>query len=138
VKVNEPRLKSMKKRLVVYVIVTLCVVNAGLFQQATGEVSMETKVTLEKGTICVSYSSDEDVLRISYSTDDKECQLTLFSPQRMGLLMQVAGSEITYSLSFLEEEETWPTADILEEEQYSSKTIFETPGWVVIIVQKAE
>jgi len=122
----------------VFGLVVLCVLAIVPFQQALAQVSMETKVTLEKGTICLSYSSDEDVLRITYSTDDKECQLVLTSTQRMGLLMQVAGSEITYSLRFLEEDETWPAADELKDEEYASKAIFEAPGWVVIIVQKAE
>ena len=112
--------------------------SAGLFQHPAGAVSMETKVALEKGTICVSYSSEEDVLRINYLTDDKQCQLVLTSTQRTGLFMQVEGSEITYSLRFLEEEETWPTADTLEEDELTSKAIFEAPGWVVIIVEKAE
>ena len=127
----------MKKRLAVCVIVGLCVVNLGLFQKALGAVSMETRVTLEKGTICISYSSEEDVLRISYLTDDKECQLVLTSTQRMGLFMQVVGSEITYSLRFLEEGETWPMVDELKEEEYGSKTIFEAPGWLIVIVQKS-
>jgi len=56
----------------------------------------------------------------------------------MGLLMEILGTEITYSLRFLEEDETWPTDDTLEDEQYTSKAIFKAPGWTVIIVQKAE
>jgi len=129
---------TIRNRLGVFGLVVLCVLAIVPFQQALGQVSMETKVALEKGTICVSYSSEEDVLRINYSTDDKECQLTLSSTQRMGLLMQIVGTEITYSLRFLEEEETWPAADELKEEEYASKTIFKAPGWIVIIVQKAE
>ena len=52
--------------------------------------------------------------------------------------MQIAGSEITYSLRFLEEEETWPTAEELREEDYTSNAIFKEPGWVVVRAQKAE
>jgi len=126
----------MKRQLAVCVIVGLFVLISGVFHRAAGAVSMETRVTLEKGTICVSYSSEEGVLRINHMTEDKECQLVLSSTQRIGLLIQVAGSQITYSLRFLEEEETWPTDDTLEDEQCTSKAIFEAPGWVVIIVQK--
>ena len=134
---KERQLMIMEKRLIAYAIVGLCVLSGfGFFQLAAGQVSMETKVQLERGTICISYSSEEDVLRISYSIDDKECQLVLTSTQRMGLLMQVAGSEITYSLRFLEEEQTWPTADALTEEDYASKTVFEAPGWLIVIIQK--
>jgi len=127
-----------KKRLGVFGLVVLCVLPIVPFQQALGQVSMETKVTLEKGTICISYSSEEDVLRINYSMNDKECQLILASTQRMGLLIQVAGPEITFSLRFLEKEESWPAVEELRGKQYASREIFATPGWVVVVVQQSE
>jgi len=127
-----------RRRCTIHAMVALCAFACGFFQVVAGSISMTTTVAIGEGIINFSYSSEEGALRINYSADDKECQLVLTSPQRMGLFIQVAGSEITYSLRFLEEEETWPTADTLEEEDYASKTIFKAPGWIVIIVQQAE
>lgn len=131
-----PCLLIMNKKLAVCLIGALCIATLSFSLEALGKAFMETSVG--KGTVSISCSSEEDVLRIDYSSDKKECHLLLTSTQRIGLLIQVAGSQITYSLNFLEEDETWPTDDTLEEEEYTSKTIFKASGWTVIIVQRAE
>jgi len=127
-----------RKCCAICITVALCTFAFGSFQVVAGPISMRTTVSLGEGTINLSYSSEESVLSVTYSTDGKECRLTLTSTQRMELLIEVAGAEITYSLRFLEEDETWPTADTLEDEQCTSKAIFKAPGWIVIIVQTAE
>jgi len=126
------------KSCMIFVMAALCTIAFSSSQVFAGAISMTTTVILGKGTINLSYSSDEDVLRIIYSTEDKEFQLVLASTQRMGFLIQVAGSQVTCSLSFLEEEEAWPAVATLEDQGYTSKTIFATPGWIVLVVQKSE
>jgi len=127
-----------EKSCMILVVVALCTFAFGFFHVVAGSISMTTTVSLGEGTINLSYSSEEDVLRINYSTDDKECQLVLTSTQRMGLLIRVVGAGLTYSLRFLQEEETWPMDGTLEGEDCVNKTITEVPGWFVIVVQKAE
>jgi hypothetical protein len=54
----------------------------------------------------------------------------------MGVFMEIAREEVHVSLQFLEEGEQWPRPQVLEE--YVLKSRFEVPGWVVVVVQKAE
>jgi len=106
------------------------------FQVVAEPISTTTTVSIGEVSTKLGYSSEEGFLRVSYSTVEKECQLTLFSTQRMGLLIEVAGVEITFSLKFLEEGEVWPEAEALEEEMYTLRSRFKFPGWVVVVVQR--
>lgn len=127
-----------RKPFTVLVMIAVCVLSFGPFRVVAEPISTTTTVSIGEMSINLSYSSEEGVLRASYSTDDKECQLTLFSTQRMGLLIEVAGVEITFSLKFLEEGEVWPEAEALEEGTYALRSRFEISGWVVVVVQRPE
>ena len=119
-------------------MIAVCALAFSSFQGVAEPISTTTTVSIGEVSINLSYSSEEGVLRASYSTNGKECQLRLFSTQRMGLLIEVAGAEVTFSLKFLEEGEVWPEAEALEEEMYTLRSRFEFPGWVVVVVQRTE
>ena len=108
------------------------------FQVVAEPISTTTTVSIGEVSIKLSYSSEEGVLRVTYWADEKEYQLALSSIQRMGLLIEVAGAELTLSLKFLEEGETWPEAEALEEGTYALRSRFEISGWVVVVVQRTE
>ena len=99
--------------------------------------SIETELQLDHGMLNIGCSIKQKSLHISYSSDCMRYQFILTLDHRMGLLIEVYERRIASSLIFLSETEIWPTADTLEEE-YSSKALFEVPGWVVVIVQKVE
>lgn len=92
-----------------------------------------TTASFSIGEVSISLCYDEGVLKIVYFAGEKECQLAFSAPQRMGLLIEVAGAEIVFSLKFLEEKEIWPDAEALKDE-YTLKSRFEVPGWVVVVV----
>jgi len=121
----------------VLIMVAICAFACSSLKLVAKPISTTATVSVGEVSINLSYSREEGVLRASYSTDGKECQLTLFSTQRMGLLIEVAGAEITFSLKFLEEGETWPEAEALGEETYTLRSRFEFPGWVVAVVQRS-
>ena len=118
--------------------IAACALAFSSFQVVAELISTTTIVSIGEVSIKLSYSSEEGFLRVSYSTDEKECELTLFSTQKMGLLMEVVGAEVTFSLKFLEEGETWPEAEALEEGTYALRSRFEISGWVVVVVQRTE
>jgi len=125
-----------KKSCMILVMVVLCMLAFGFFQVVAEPVSTTATVSIGQVSVNLGYSSEEGFLRVSYSTDEKECQLTLFSTQKMWLLIEVAGAELTLSLKFLEQGETWPEAEALGEETYMLRSRFEFPGWVVVVVQR--
>jgi len=126
------------KLYMVLMMISACALSFGPFRVVAKPISTTAAVSTGEVSINLSYSSEEGVLRASYSTDGKECQLTLFSTQRMGLLIEVAGAEVAFSLKFLEEGEVWPEAKALGEEMYTLRSRFEFPGWVVVVVQRTE
>ena len=126
------------KVFMVLMMISACALAFSSFQGVAEPISTTTTVSIGEVSINLSYSSEEGVLRASYSTDGKECQLTLFSTQRMGLLIEVAGAEVAFSLKFLEEQEVWPEAEALEEGTYTLRSRFEVSGWVVVVVQRTD
>ncbi|MCD6523579.1 MAG: hypothetical protein J7K48_01040 [Thermococcus sp.] len=120
------------------VMIAVCALALSSFQLAAEPISTTATVSIGEVSINLSYSSEEGVLRVTYWADEKECQLALSSIQRMGLLIEVAGAELTFSLKFLEQGETWPQAEALGEETYTLRSRFEISGWVVVVVQRAE
>ena len=118
--------------------IAACALAFSSFQVVAELISTTTIVSIGEVSIKLSYSSEKGFLRVSYSTDEKECELTLFSTQKMGLLMEVVGAEVTFSLKFLEEGKIWPEAKALGEETYTLSSRFEFPGWVVVVVQRSE
>jgi len=127
-----------RKPFTALVIVAMCALAFSPFQVVAEPVSTTATVSIGQVSVNLGYSSEEGFLRVSYSTDGKECQLTLFSTQRMGLLIEVAGAEVAFSLKFLEEQEVWPEAEALEEGTYMLRSRFEISGWVVVVVQRTE
>jgi len=128
------------KICVVVLMVALCTLACGPLELLAEPISSSAIFfSIGEVRISISYSVDEGVLKIAYSADDKECQLAFSSQARMGLLIDMVGDqEISFSLRFLEEEEIWPQAGALEKEGYTLKSRFETPGWVVIVVQRSQ
>jgi|YelNatPaOPRAMG01_1025707.scaffolds.fasta_scaffold11000_4 hypothetical protein len=122
-----------KKPRVVLMLLAACAFLFGPFALLAEPTSF---TRLAVGGVSLSFCYSEGVLRISYWVGEKECQLALSSPQRMGIFMEIAREEVHVSLQFLEEEEQWPKPQVLEE--YVLKSRFEVPGWVVVVVQKAE
>jgi len=120
------------------VTIAACALAFSPFQVVAEPISTTTTVSIGEVSINLSYPSEEGVLRASYSSGGKECQLTLFSTQKMGLLIEVAGAEVTFSLKFLEEGKIWPEAEALEEGTYMLRSRFEISGWVVVVVQRTE
>lgn len=118
--------------------IAACALAFSSFQVVAEPISTTTIVSIGEVSIKLSYSSEEGFLRVSYLTDEKECELTLFSTQKMGLLMEVVGAEVTFSLKFLEEGKIRPEAKALGEETYTLSSRFEFPGWVVVVVQRSE
>jgi hypothetical protein len=122
-----------KKPRVVLMLLAACAFLFGPFALLAEPTSF---TRLAVGGVSLSLCYSEGVLRISYWVGEKECQLALSSPQRMGVFMEIAREEVHVSLQFLEEGEQWPRSQVLEE--YVLKSRFEVPGWVVVVVQKAE
>jgi len=91
-----------------------------------------SKLKLASGEIVVSYSSEAGVLKIIQKREDKTHRMKLQSDQRMGILIQIDGSEFIYSLRFLREAEKWPPEGLFAERSYKSKSITKLPGWVVV------
>jgi len=119
-------------------MIAVCALAFSSFQVVAEPISTTATVSTGEVSINLSYSSEEGVLRVTYWADEKECRLALSSIQRMGLLIEVAGAEVTFSLKFLEEGETWPEAEALGEERYTLRSRFEILGWVVVVVQRSE
>lgn len=106
-------------------------------QTALNSVCTETTIQLGEGSIYLSYSSEEHSLTVVYSTRDSEHRLTLSSAKRMALLILVRGREVNYSLWPLEEgAQACPAR--LEADVQILKAVFETPAWVVVVVQATE
>jgi len=118
------------------VMIAVCALAYSSFQVVAKPISTTAAVSIGEVSINLSYSSEEGVLRASYSTDGKEYRLALFSTQKMRLLIEVAGAEVAFSLKFLEQGKTWPQGEALEEEMYTLRSRFEFPGWVVVVVQR--
>jgi len=119
-------------------MIAVCALAFSSFQSAAESITTTTPVSVGEESINLSYSSEQGVLRVTYWADEKECQLALSSIQRMGLLIEVVGAEVSFSLKFLEEGEVWPKAEALREEMYTLRSKFEFPGWVVVVVQRSE
>jgi len=123
-----------KKPGIVLLLVALCAFLFGPFAMLAEPTSF---TNLSMGGVSLSLCYSEGVLRITYWVEEKECQLALSSPQRMGVFIEIAGEEVHLSLKFLKEEEIWPQPEALADE-YTVKSRFEVPGWVVIVVKKSE
>jgi len=126
------------KIYLVLLMVGVCAFTSTSLQLLAEPVSTTASISIGGVSINLRYSLEEGVLKIGYSTGDKECQLVFSSTQRMGLLINVAETEIAFSLKFLDEGEAWPQAEALEEETYILRSRFEFPGWVVVVVQQSE
>jgi|GEM_PF-6060597 len=123
----------VNKSYTVFMVVAACSFCFGPFALLAEPTSF-THLSMGGASLSLCYS--EGVLRITYWVGEKECQLALSSPQRMGIFLEITGAEVHLSLKFLEEGELWPEPQVLEE--YVLKSRFEVPGWVVIVVQKSE
>ena len=131
---KQVRIKSWRSIQVVLVSIAF-VIAVGL--TAFNSVYTETTIVLGEGSICLSYSSEEHSLTVVYSIRGSGHRLTLSSTERMTLLIQVHGKEVSYSLWSAEEGER-PCPARLEAGVQILKTVLETPDWVVIVVQAAE
>ena len=92
---------SARRPFTALVIAAMYAPAFGPFWVVAEPTSTTTTVSIGEVSINLSYSSEEGVLRASYSTGGKECQLTLFSTQRMGLLIEVAGAEVAFFFEVL-------------------------------------
>jgi len=128
---------TAKKTCTALGLIAVCVFASSFVRLAAEPVSTTATVLMGEVSINLSYSTEEGILKIGYSKGDKECQLVFSSTQRMGLLIQVTDTKITFSLKFLEEAETWSQTGALGKE-YTLKRRFETSGWVVVVVQRSE
>jgi len=127
-----------KRSCIGLVMLTSCAFALSCLQLIAGPAYVRAAVSVGEVCISLAYMGEEGVLQIvGYSIRDKECQLALSSTERMGVLIEVAAEEINFSLKFLEEGEIWPQAEALGEE-YTVKSRFEFPGWVVVVVQRTE
>jgi len=75
-----------EKHCTIPVMVALCTFTFSVFHAVAGSISIRTIVSVAEGSIQLRCSSEEDVLRINYPTDDNESELLLSSMQRMELL----------------------------------------------------
>jgi len=129
---------TAKKLCTALSLIAVCASAFSFVRLAAEPISTTTTVSIGEVSINLSYSSEQGVLRVTYWADEKEYQLALSSIQRMGLLIEIAGAEVSFSLKFLEEGETWPEAEALEGGTYMLRSRFEISGWVVVVVQRFE
>lgn len=105
----------------------------------TTEASDFTQADLSMNGLSVNYSSETDSITIKHKTkEDKKYQVKLKSENKMGLLIQVASAEFTYSLHFLNEGEEWPREESFQKKTYESRSMTSLPGWIVCIVFEKE
>jgi len=97
----------MQKKLAVSIILCLCAVILGFLGEVTLAASVETVVTLEKGTITIIFSTEDNIINLNYTSFDESHQLSLTSDERIELFIEgiwlfveVCEAELKYTLRF--------------------------------------
>lgn len=141
----------MKRKFVAGSLITLVlvvgVVAALFFLSRTGELPIarfqrllapvETKSTLrlDAGKMEVNYLPGSNSLSLTYSADGEDHQLRFTTKsQQMGILVEVAGSRLTYSVKVLKKGKGWPPR-ALKGRSYSRRLNLDFPGWELIVVE---
>lgn len=131
---NKPVTDNIQ-RVFLPVIIFMPILAAILIFHPVTEASNFAQANMSINGLTVNYSSKTGSITIKHkTTEDKKYQVQLKSESKMGLLIQITGSEFTYSLQFLDEGEEWPREEIFKKRTYESRSVTSLPGWVVCIV----
>ena len=127
-------MKEYNRRKLLLLVAGLVWIIIGAYL-AVGDTLSLTKVKFDSGEIMVNYSSETELITITHDAEEKRYQIQLSSRDRMGVLIEVDGSEFNYSLRFLEEDQKWPPEELVEKKTLTSKSVTKLPGWVICIIE---
>ena len=118
--------------LFVFVSLVLAPVVTRAQQSGQNSTVLNTSIELESGTIDLDYSSVEGKLKVSYNVDDRKQEFTVSSGGLLGVLIEVSGVELRYTIRFLESKDFWELKNLPGKRTEISLK----PGWRIVLVEK--
>lgn len=98
------------------------------------------KIKLIEGVLSLSYSSTEEELALvcSFKSSDKKYQLSINSQDRLGIIIIAEANNLTYSVEFLQPEQSWePLKSFNNKHEYSRRAkLDQRPGWEIVVFEK--
>lgn len=98
------------------------------------------KIKLTEGALSLSYSSTEEELALvcSFKSSDKKYQISISSQDRLGVIIIAEANNLTYSVEFLQPEQSWePLKSFSNKHEYSRRAkLNQRPGWEIVVFER--
>jgi len=127
-----PGIFGLISLLVLVALIISPVVTRAQQSGVSSTTALSTSIELESGRIDLGYSSSEGRLEVIFTVAELRQEFTLSSRDQLGILIEVSGKELRYTVRFLETGDAWE----LENLPGKRTEISLKPGWQIVLVEK--